>query len=502
MPFIGKTPETGAYQLIDSITTSATATYALTVDGSAYFPASARNLIVSLNGVTQAPESAYTVSGSDIVFASALTASDVIDYILVIGDAVDIGTPSDGTVGTSQMSYPLGNFSSTGIDDNATSTAITIDSSQNVNLSNDLTVDTDTLVVDSTNNAVGINTVTASGPQSTFHIEQNGDDADGGFRLSRDNALASYTQYINGSSIWNLAYGNPSSDDSPTNIISVTTAGNVGIGGATSLSSALTVGDDDSTDSGATKEIRLGYRSDSARSAVIEKERNYASNQAPLHIRSSTGGSNSPIIFHTDSSGENARIDINGNLLVGQTASGASRVEIKGASNTSTGYSLFCRNSDSTLSFYVRNDGIINVGQDGNSPYNYSVSGRDLYVDSAGTVGYLSSTRESKANIESLSDISWLYNLSPVSFNYREKDEETSSYTDQVVQETEYGFIADEVEQVHPNLCFYDLDEEGNQTLAGVTYRKLIPVLTKAIQEQQAMIETLQAQVAELQGAN
>ena len=132
MPFIGKQPKVGAYQLIDSITASTTATYALTVDGLAYFPESTRNLIVSLNGVTQAPESAYTVSGSNIVFDSALTASDVIDYILVIGDAVDIGTPSDGTVGTAQMNYPLGNFSSTGIDDNATSTAITINSSGDV----------------------------------------------------------------------------------------------------------------------------------------------------------------------------------------------------------------------------------------------------------------------------------------------------------------------------------------------------------------------------------
>ena len=107
MPFIGKTPETGAFRLIDSITTAATDTYALTVLGDHYFPESARNLIVSLNGVTQAPETAYTVSGSHIVFASALTASDVIDYILVIGDAVDIGTPSDGTVGNAQLKASL-----------------------------------------------------------------------------------------------------------------------------------------------------------------------------------------------------------------------------------------------------------------------------------------------------------------------------------------------------------------------------------------------------------
>jgi|TARA_B100000085_G_scaffold109157_1_gene99656 hypothetical protein len=68
------------------------------------------------------------------VFDSALTSSDVIDYILVIGDAVDIGTPSDGTVGTAQMNYPLGNFSSTGIDDNADAVAITIDSSEQVGI--------------------------------------------------------------------------------------------------------------------------------------------------------------------------------------------------------------------------------------------------------------------------------------------------------------------------------------------------------------------------------
>ena len=150
MPFIGKTPQVGAFQLIDSITTSATDTYALTVSSEVYVPESARNLIVSLNGVTQAPESAYTVSGSNIVFASALTASDVIDYILVVGDAVDIGTPSDNTVGNAQLKSSLdlsgktltfsadqvsgdainggtiSSFASTGIDDNASATVMTV----------------------------------------------------------------------------------------------------------------------------------------------------------------------------------------------------------------------------------------------------------------------------------------------------------------------------------------------------------------------------------------
>lgn len=131
MPFIGKSPKAGNFIVLDSITTSATATYNLTRNSTAYFPASARNLIVSLNGITQAPDTAYSVSGSTITFASALTSSDVIDYILVLGDVLSIGTPADNTVGESQLSYPLTNFSSTGIDDNATSTALTFNSSQN-----------------------------------------------------------------------------------------------------------------------------------------------------------------------------------------------------------------------------------------------------------------------------------------------------------------------------------------------------------------------------------
>ena len=140
MAFIGKSPQAGNFIVLDSITTSATATYSLTRNSTAYFPASARNLIVSLNGITQAPDTAYSVSGSTITFSSALTSSDVIDYILVLGEVLTLNTPADNTVGESQLSYPLTNFSSTGIDDNATSTAVTIDSSQNTTFAGEVTV--------------------------------------------------------------------------------------------------------------------------------------------------------------------------------------------------------------------------------------------------------------------------------------------------------------------------------------------------------------------------
>jgi len=103
MPFIGQQPITGAYSKLDAITASATATYNLLLNGGAYSPASANHLLVSLNGVMQAPQDSFTVSGSTIIFDSALTSSDNIDFIMALGDVLNVGTPTDGTVSTAKI---------------------------------------------------------------------------------------------------------------------------------------------------------------------------------------------------------------------------------------------------------------------------------------------------------------------------------------------------------------------------------------------------------------
>ena len=151
MPFIGKQPQAGAYSKLDSITTSATATYNLTLDSGAYYPQSANHLLVSLNGVIQAPQDSFTVSGSQIIFDSALTNADVIDFILALGDTLDIGVPSAGSVNTSQLAndavttakIAAGQVTSAKLD-------------TNIAITGDLTVDTNTLHVDSANNKVGL----------------------------------------------------------------------------------------------------------------------------------------------------------------------------------------------------------------------------------------------------------------------------------------------------------------------------------------------------------
>jgi len=104
LPYIGKSPLSGNYQVLDALTATTTDTYALTKNSVAVFPQTPANCIVSLNGVIQAPYDSYTISGSNIVFASALTASDSIDFITVLGDVLNVGTVSDGTIGLAKLS--------------------------------------------------------------------------------------------------------------------------------------------------------------------------------------------------------------------------------------------------------------------------------------------------------------------------------------------------------------------------------------------------------------
>lgn len=126
--------------------------------------------------------------------------------------------------------------------------------------------------------------------------------------------------------------------------------------------------------------------------------------------------------------------------------------------------------------------------------YSATVGGtnRDVYVDNTGLLGYVSSIRAAKTNIEPLIDTDWLLDLAPVAFNYRKKDE-NGEYTDEVDGIIEYGLIAEDTETVKPELCFYDI-VDGEPELRGINYSKLIVPMLKRIQ-------ALEARLAALEGA-
>ena len=98
MSYIGRKPVVGNFQVCDALTATTTADYTLQVGGTNVTPESANHMLVSLNGILQAPVTSFTVSGATLSFASSLTSNDSIDFVILLGDVLDIGMPSDGTV--------------------------------------------------------------------------------------------------------------------------------------------------------------------------------------------------------------------------------------------------------------------------------------------------------------------------------------------------------------------------------------------------------------------
>lgn len=104
MAYIGRQPTVGNFQICDAISVvNGQAAYTMQVGSVNVIPQSANHMICSLNGTIQKPNSSFTVSGSTITFASNLATGDVIDFIQILGDVLDLGTPSDATVSLAKL---------------------------------------------------------------------------------------------------------------------------------------------------------------------------------------------------------------------------------------------------------------------------------------------------------------------------------------------------------------------------------------------------------------
>ena len=120
MSYIGKTPTVGNFIKLDDISTSSTNSYTLQHNSVNFSPESANHMLVSLNGVIQAPNTAFSVSGSTITFlpsSGTLSSSDSIDFIMVYGNVLDVGvatTVSDASITKAKMNL-ISDSSSAGL---------------------------------------------------------------------------------------------------------------------------------------------------------------------------------------------------------------------------------------------------------------------------------------------------------------------------------------------------------------------------------------------------
>jgi len=99
MAYIGREPQIGNFQVCDAISVvNAQAAYTMQVSSANVIPESVNHMVVSLNGVIQKPGSSYTIASATITFSRNLVTGETIDFIYLLGNVLDLGTPSDDTV--------------------------------------------------------------------------------------------------------------------------------------------------------------------------------------------------------------------------------------------------------------------------------------------------------------------------------------------------------------------------------------------------------------------
>jgi len=186
----------------------------------------------------------------------------------------------------------------------------------------------------------------------------------------------------------------------------------------------------------------------------------------------------SAVTFETDGT-ERMRINSAGQLLVG-TSSNASgtRVHIDGGSSNLGQLGL--RNSSATSGNYWR------IGQNSDSHYtHYNQSGTGVYILNGGTSWSGNSDETIKENIVELTGVlDKVRNFRCVEYNLI--SDETNS--------KKIGFIAQDWQEDYSQVI--SQDENGK---LGMAYTETIPVLLKAIQEQQTLIESLEARITALE---
>ena len=251
-----------------------------------------------------------------------------------------------------------------------------------------------------------------------------------------------------------------------TDLLTATSAGNVGIG-TTAPTQALDVRGN----------IRIG--NDGA---------NTGSGSAVEFV--GPGGNSDPIGFYRVNSGYNVS---ELRLVMGDDPGGPNADKLVLGTTNQSGVDQLLAGTF-TPKFTVVSDGSLGIGTS-TPAYKIDVVGD---INASGSVRAsgvaLTSDRRLKRNIVPTAyGLNTVLGLKPVQY------EKKASIAASDYSRHEIGFIAQDVQQLLPSLVTEGQD--ANKTLA-VSYTELIPVLTKAIQEQQAQIEALKAANAKLAVAN
>jgi hypothetical protein len=177
------------------------------------------------------------------------------------------------------------------------------------------------------------------------------------------------------------------------------------------------------------------------------------------------------IIFNTAST-ERARIDSSGNLLVGATASANSTYSVATFRGSTKGIAIQDSSTGNYRAIY---------GQSG-ALYFYNGT-NEGNLSSAGAWVNASDAKLKNSIVDIKYGLTALMNTQPRSYKMNDLD---GDYV---------GFVAQELQQIIPEVVSGDPEKQ-----LGVDYGSLVAVAFKAIQEQQAIIQTLTDRITALEG--
>ena len=395
-------------------------------------PGSENNTQVFINGVYQ-QKTDYTVSGTTLTFDTAPTNGDIIEVNSFT--VTNLGSSDQVSEGSSNLYH-------------TSARAISAISSGNLT---GLTVDTNTLYVDATNDRVGINTtsptrtlsVIDSSSSSAIEVKNN----------SGQLALINY--YGTG----HLDIGNSASNG---NVTIYTNNGNANLIMNENGNLYLTGGNDRRiklSDSG------IAGESDSNNTVHIRGDNDFMKLNA---------AGNGGFIFEEDGT-EHMRIASGGNIFVNTTTDVGSSGALIELNNSGDGSRVINTKDNGTGSCnhitFNNNNGQV---------------GRITTSGSATSFVGSSDYRMKENIVYDWDAITKVKNLKPAQFNFK-------TNTDELVE----GFIAHEAQSVVP---YAVVGEKDGEEMQGMDYGKLTAILTKAIQEQQTIIEDLKSRIETLEG--
>lgn len=147
MSTLGNSPQFAKAYKLDTIVTNGSASYTLQYNGANQSTLIPETMIVSVNGVIQNPNTAFTIAGATITFAEALASTDTIDFITAISESHAVATVSDNTISPAKLAPTLG-LSNTPvrINTNSIDANITIDANKNAMVAGPVTINSSIVV--------------------------------------------------------------------------------------------------------------------------------------------------------------------------------------------------------------------------------------------------------------------------------------------------------------------------------------------------------------------